>query len=112
MKKEKLEKFFFLTARNYLHYFNTYNWLKNNSFPLSLSDLILTNTASEKVILLNCFAKKGYKIIFIDDMTYGHESGIVKFYNDSIKELKKSNIRYFGNVYIDKFNNSKYYAKF
>jgi len=106
--KRRTRKVIFLTARNYLQYFTTYKWLKSNSFPLSFFDLILTHNAQEKVKLLKRFGEKGYNIVFVDDMTYNHETGEMKYYTNSIKELRESKVHYFGNISINKFNNSKY----
>jgi len=101
-------KVIFLTARNYLQYFTTYSWLKNNQIPLSFFDLILTHGAEEKVKLLRKFGEKGYKIIFVDDMTYNHENGEMKHYEKPINDITKSKIHYFGVDQINKFNNSNY----
>lgn len=106
--KKENRKVLFLTARNYFQYFTTYSWLKNNQIPLSFFDLILTHGAEEKVKLLQKFGEKGYKIIFVDDMTYNHESGEMKYYEQPINDISKSKIHYFGVDQINKFNNSNY----
>ena len=108
-QKKENRKVIFLTARNYLQYFTTYSWLKNNKIPLSFFDLILTHNANEKVKLLKKFGEKGYKIIFVDDMTYNHENGEVKYYQQPIKDITNSYIHYFGVDKINKFNNSNYF---
>jgi len=92
----------FLSARNYTTYFVSKQWLKKNGFSKFL--LILVESPKEKLFFLKCIKNK--KIIFYDDMSYGHESGKIHYYESEITQIKKlHNVEYYGYDFLLKLQN-------
>lgn len=82
----------FLTARSYRSFYITKKWLKKHG--IYKSNLIIVNNPMEKIELIKSLNKS---IIYYDDMSYNHENGEVKFYDECIREIDKmKNIKYYG----------------
>ncbi len=96
---------FYLTAR----YFNliniTKNWLKENNFLSHKDNMIVVDKPLNKIFFLKYSVLKKYKTIYIDDLSFNHENGEVKFYSSVIDEVKKMNVSYMGYSEINKINN-------
>jgi len=93
----------YLSARPLYFYFTTLKWLRkntDNSFYL----LILVPTAHSKLKYLKYLSKKINHLIYIDDLTYNHENGSVKYYQDIIDCLTNFNVTYYGADYINNPN--------
>ncbi|MFC4722881.1 hypothetical protein ACFO5O_11150 [Geojedonia litorea] len=99
----------FLTARSLHDYPVTYKWLKSQGFPLKYSDLFIVNSPRFKIKILSALKKQKVNVYYIDDLSYNHENGVVKFYDSEIKDIKnlstlQENIKYFGYDDIERFN--------
>lgn len=97
-------RIFFITARSYNSWFATVNWLRANGIPADLSRTIITNTAPEKLQLLTSLTGKTKFIYWIDDLSYNHEFGDVKYYEDLLTKVQSTSIRFFGPNIINQIN--------
>ncbi len=93
----------YLTARNYIYYFSTKTWLKNNNFLNSPFNLILVLHPKQKLFYLKKIAYL-YDVTYIDDLSFNHETGIIEFYSDLIEDIKKLPIVYYDYDYIKSLN--------
>ena len=94
----------FISARNYIHYFRTKQWLLKNNFKYGYQQLILVPRASDKV---NYFLKahnSQFIITVLDDLSYNHENGNIQYYSPIIDLLKKSNITHLDYQFILSLN--------
>lgn len=99
----------FLSNRNILTYTATMNWLiKNNLFNNKKDILVLTSFPSQKIYYLKKLMLKSIEIYYYDDLSYNHENGKVKFYNNIISEIKNMRIIYFDYYHINKLNSNDY----
>lgn len=101
----------FLTARSLNDYKTTYKWLKGQGFPLGYSDLFIVNSPKYKINIISSFKKQKTNVYYIDDLSYNHENGEVKFYKKEIFEIenltaKNKHIKYYGYDHIESFINS------
>lgn len=98
-------KVIYLTAR----YFNLINvtksWLLSNGFFYRKDNLILISKPRLKPTFLKLAINKNYKVIYIDDLSYNHENGEIKFYENVIKEVEAMSVSYIGYKEINKINN-------
>lgn len=74
----------YLSARDWKSYFTTKKWLKKNGLPSS--NLFFVRNPMDKVELLSTIS---HKIYLYDDLSYGHETGVVSFYNQEIDAISK-----------------------
>ena len=94
----------FLTARPFENHSISKQYLiRHNLFSASNSSLICMSPRF-KVLLIRVLAFFRYEIAYIDDLSYNHENGAVKFYSAEIEIIKKMNIDYFGYHFIDLIN--------
>lgn len=75
----------FLTARDFHYYSLTKRWLKTY-FSCEFA-LILVSHPREKIKIIG--RMKSNIVHYFDDLSYAHESGQVKFYNEEIDALSK-----------------------
>jgi hypothetical protein len=94
----------FLSARSYRTFFLTKKWLEMVGLPVSLSSIILVEHAEYKLNVLASFFKERDIFYYIDDLSYNHEHGNVKYYWDVIKKIKNYNVNYLGADFIEKVN--------
>jgi hypothetical protein len=94
----KNQNYIFLSARLFAHYNTTIQWLQKNGFKASSLNTILVSNAKEKLFFLNRMCKEtpDIKIIYIDDLSYNHEKGIIKYYDDVINHIKQMPLEYIG----------------
>lgn len=96
----KSGKIIILTAREYWYSDITEQWLKQNDVKHDL--LIIVPKPKDKITLLS---KISHECIYYDDMSYNHEKGDIKFYEEEIKTLSKmKNIKYIDYNEIKKIN--------
>ncbi|MEZ5067857.1 MAG: hypothetical protein R2847_04930 [Bacteroidia bacterium] len=86
--------------------FTTVEWLKKQGLPADLLNTIIVKTPQLKISLIQKYYVKG-KTIVIDDLTYNHEHGIVKYYQQEIDQLQKLKIKHIGYSAILKINRTK-----
>ena len=97
---------FFLSARNFKLYHVTADWIQKN-FNVKKFKLRLVPDVELKLIYLKKFTLNNKTILYVDDLSYNHENGEVKFYKKVIKRVRKnSNILYYGYDDIQKGLNS------
>jgi len=94
----------FISARSYQSYFTTCKWLI--SCGIRASELILVPGANLKLFYINYLISKGIPVVYIDDLSYNHEHGEVKLYDDLIREVSCMSIDYFGIREIDLINSN------
>ena len=99
-------KYVFISARSYKQYFTTVEWLKKQGLRADLLNTIIVKTPQLKISLIQKYYVKG-KTIVIDDLTYNHEHGIVKYYQQEIDQLQKLKIKHIGYSAILKINRTK-----
>jgi hypothetical protein len=93
---------FFFTVRPIASYWETFQWLRKNGFEdLSYFQLFMARMPMQKVNLLKKLKSK--KIIYIDDMSYGHELQHIQLYEDEITEVRSiPNVVYYDNNFLIK----------
>lgn len=93
-KLSNREQVIFLSARSYFNYYTTQKWLL--SCGILADELILVSNAFEKLFYVNELIDKGVDVVYIDDLSYNHEHGEVRLYDDLIYSLNKLPITYMG----------------
>jgi hypothetical protein len=96
-----------ISARSYRYKGATFKWfnenLQRNDIPI-----FLVPSASSKLNFLKVAVKKREKVIYFDDLSYNHENGEVKFYENIIEEVRKLDLVYFDFDFIKKTNIDSY----
>jgi hypothetical protein len=93
----------FFTVRPLKHWKATYSWINIKGINISFYQLFMCQCPMRKVYLINKLRKKWYNITLIDDMSYNHENGEVKFYSNAIDAVKAIGIEYIGYSELRKF---------
>ncbi len=84
----------YLTSRKYQLRGVTKKWLIENNMQVS-NNIIIVQSPKEKVELYKKYLNKSF--VLFDDLSYNHENGIVKFYENEIDYIRTSkHIIYFG----------------
>ena len=86
----------FLTARSYKVWFTTQQWLQQNGIDASLCNIVIVQKPMDKIELLQKILPRNKTVYLIDDMTWNHEKGDMKFYETEIQLLSKLPVRYIG----------------
>lgn len=94
--QSKSRKVLFLTARSYKSWFTTRQWLSQNGIETSIGNIIIVQSPAQKIELLQKILPHNKAVYFIDDMTWNHEKGDLKFYEPEIQLLSKLPVRYIG----------------
>lgn len=93
-------KIVILTAREYWYSGITKKWIEDNNIKYDL--LIIVPKPKNKIELLS---KIAINCLYLDDLSYNHEHGEIKFYEDEINQLSKmKNIQYIGYKEIAEIN--------
>jgi hypothetical protein len=98
-------KVLFFTVRPISSWLTTLRWLKKNNFPSRLCDIYLFATPGHKIDFLSSISNLGYNITFLDDLSYNHENGDVKFFIEEINRIKNINVTYVNSESILKIQN-------
>lgn len=104
LQQSKSRKVLFMTSRSYLQWILTCDWLIQNHIPASLFDVIIVNSPAEKIRLISSICPRQKKITYIDDHSWNHENGQVKFYEPDKLAAENLPIRYIGYKTILRFN--------
>lgn len=99
-----MAKVIFISARGYLNYQVTKQWLE--SCGLGGADLILVARAADKMYYLKRLISMGISTVYIDDLSYNHEHGDLKMYHEIIIELKGLPVTYLGVEEIELINSN------
>jgi hypothetical protein len=107
--KSPSRKVIFLTSRSYLTWNTTHQWLTQNGILAAKSDIIIVSSPAQKIDFINKILPRNKPVTVIDDLSYNHENGQVKFYDTEIQLISGLSLRYIGYKTILRFNskNSK-----
>lgn len=87
---ENGKKVIYLSARDFRLYKSTINWLMSHGVYSDNSEIVLlVPTSMSKVVILEKLLIKNQCITFIDDLSYNHENGNVKYY-DNVRSILQS----------------------
>lgn len=86
----------FFTVRPIGTWLITLRWLISHKLPVKWHDLFFFSSPTHKIDLLESLVKRGYEIIFIDDLSYNHENGNVLFFVEEIKRVQNMPLIYKG----------------
>src|SRR5215217_1354335 len=87
-------KVIFISARSYLSYSVTSDWLISNGLPGD--KLILVAKPDHKLDYIIELLYRNIRVVYIDDLSHSHELGTVKLYEELILGLKELPIQYLG----------------
>ena len=99
----KKGKVVFLSARNLRFIFQTKKRLKLD-FPTINFQLILVDQPKDKLKYLKFFISNTSKVFYYDDLSYNHENNDLKLYNNTINEVLKLPVEYYGLEVIKNIN--------
>lgn len=85
----------YLSHRNLWEWPVTYRWLRTHGFVVRADRLLLVPSAAAKVPLVRRMAE-GRTVTMWDDLSFGHETGEVRFYDDVIESLAGVSLTYRG----------------
>lgn len=97
-------KVIFLTSRSYLTWGPTHQWLVQNGIDVAKSDVIIVSSPAQKTDFIKKILPRNKPVTFIDDLSYNHENGQVKFYDTEIQLISGLSLRYIGYKTILRFN--------
>lgn len=99
----------FLSMRQIYLWNGTFKYLDKNKIINSLFQIFLVSSIDDKYLIIS-FCRKLTKsnIFYFDDLSYNHEYGEVKFYNNTIERIKKMDLKYFGYNELKKFQSSSF----
>lgn len=103
--KRNSAKVIFISARSFLSYRTTQHWLR--SCGLDGCDLILVARAEDKMYYLKTLISNGLSVVYIDDLSYNHEHGDMKLYDELIQEINGLSLTYLGIKEIELINSNK-----
>jgi uncharacterized HAD superfamily protein len=105
--KYKRNKIYYLTARSYLSYEATYNWLTSMNLPVEKKNIVITRSATEKKRIIEKINLTGSHLYYIDDLSYLSKTKGIILYTDLISYFQNLNnskkITYFGLKEIKRF---------
>ena len=85
----------FISHRNLWHWPVTYRWLRRNGFAATRSNVVLVAAPSHKLEhLRRC--SEGRDVVYWDDLSHGHESGTVGYYDEVIAAVRDLPVDYHG----------------
>jgi len=94
----------FISARGYLDYYSTRKWLSGNG--LRSNNIILVNRVEDKLTYIKESLNRGMAVVYVDDLSYGHEYGEVRLYEKMIIKLKELPVEYLGVKEIELINSA------
>lgn len=94
----------FLSHRPLRHSRVTRLWLKAAGIWRTGSVLCLVEGVHEKLAYLEFGVRRTKNVSFIDDLSYGHEHGKVRFYDDVIRQAIALGVDYHGRATIEEVN--------
>jgi len=98
-------KIYILTSRKINYYYITKFFLIENC--MENVPFFLVSKPIEKIKFLKSATRVFHKVTYYDDLSFNHENGEVKFYQDIINEIHKLPVSYFGYkeiIAINKYN--------
>ena len=102
---ESKKNCFFLSARKFSSKKNTLDWLLSNKIEINVKKVFCLNNPVVKINLISLIVNSfNFKVILIDDFSYNHENGKIKYYRNHISNLKKMNVEHINASQINKIN--------
>ena len=95
-RKQPQTRAILLTAREYKKYPATYKWAKTLELLSGWNSLFMVAQPIEKLDYLKRAIVKFKQVIYYDDMSYGHELGSIKMYDDVIRAICQLDLIYYG----------------
>lgn len=96
----------YLSHRPYSAFGTTYNWLKNNNFPVQFYNLFLVKTPFDKLKFLKKLSSS-HHVVYFDDLSRNHENGEIIFYDDLITQVKALPLTYYDFFFIQQLNDAE-----
>jgi hydroxymethylpyrimidine pyrophosphatase-like HAD family hydrolase len=95
LKKQK-DLIIFLSARDFRIFDETFKFLSSHSLlsKREVHQLILVKSARHKLAFLSYLESTQKNVEYIDDLSYNHENGEIKFYDEVINKIKLMKISY------------------
>ncbi|MBG6234385.1 hypothetical protein IWX76_000940 [Pedobacter sp. CAN_A7] len=103
-KIQDKDRVVFISARGYLNYFSTLKWLSGNG--LNSINLILVDRAEDKLAYITELLERKIAVVYIDDLSYGHEYGEVRLYEKMLLKLNTLPVEYLGVKEIELINSA------
>ena len=94
-------KVIFLSARDFRLWNPTIQWLSKQNVLVSKKDVFLLPNASAKIDYLNKLIEQNIEVNYIDDLSYNHEKGQVKLYEEVLSLINKMPLTYKGIDFIE-----------
>ncbi|MFN8051594.1 MAG: hypothetical protein U0Q22_09175 [Acidimicrobiales bacterium] len=85
----------FLSHRNLWDRPVTLRWLRTHGFAATRGNVVLVPSPADKVALVSALARGGSVTVW-DDLTHGHETGTVGYYDDVIEAVTRASATYHG----------------
>lgn len=96
------QKVIYLSARDFRLYDTTKKWLeKHKIFNTKENQIFLVESSISKIVYLKVLCNKNQNVIFIDDLSYNYENGIVKIYEETKAKLALLPLEYKGLDFIE-----------
>jgi hypothetical protein len=95
---------FIVSARPIGVYRATRRWLATQGIEVYRGGLILVNGPDEKVWFLRKIVSQGKEAVLIDDLSFNHENGEVRFYSETIANVRNLGVRHYGYEEIKRLN--------
>jgi hypothetical protein len=103
LKKQDVE-IMFLSARNLSYYDITKRWLELNDIPSR--NLFLVWKVEQKIKYLSDWSRKN-TVFYFDDLSFNHENGNIKYYDNVIAAVNKLSLVYYGYAEIQQIKESQ-----
>jgi hypothetical protein len=94
-------KVIYISARDFRIYKPTLSWLDKQGILQSSESVFFVRNAMQKVDYLKVLVRNNRNIEYIDDLSYNHENGDVRFYEAVIEEVRKLPLTYRGVEFIE-----------
>ena len=99
------ENVFFISARKISSQATTFKWLKSNGLRIERENIFNVNNVNVKVSLIKLLNKNNhYHITLIDDLSYNHENGKVKYYENQIIAINQFKVLHIDAKQIQEIN--------
>jgi len=86
----------FVTSRSLRVYRSTRAWLIANGIRPAWHSLVLVDSPKEKLWYVKRVLASGRRCVYVDDLSYNHEHGDIRFYQDTIDSAIRTGARYCG----------------
>jgi hypothetical protein len=88
--------FIILTARPYRHKKITKKWIEKCFSGQIRPSVFLVESPSKKLNYIKLAIRQSFEVTYIDDLSYNHENGDIRFYNEVLDQIYLLPIKYIG----------------